>query len=198
MKDLKDYINEHMIDEGLLDFLKGFWNWLAGKSNKSEYDVNSSLYDENEKKKYINQYTSDSIKYKTIDSIKIVDKIISNSRENGNIQKEGFYNTIEYLKTHPESRKYIWGAFIFKAEELTEACGLICYNYDESKDNSPVVIFSEFLSIYNSILNTGDIAKALRKIDEDIIIKDKTLIKLFRRDEIKLHPVDGEKDLYTL
>ena len=105
MKDLKDYINEQLqIDEGLIDFLKGFWNWLSGKSNKAEYEVTSASYDENEKKKYINQYTSDSIRYKEVESIKIVDKIITRSRDNSNIQKDGFYNTIEYLKNHPESR----------------------------------------------------------------------------------------------
>ena len=98
MKDLKDYINEQLqIDEGLINFLRGFWNWLSGKSNKAEYEVTSASYDENEKKKYINQYTSDSIRYKEIESIKIVDKIITRSRDNSNIQKDGFYNTIEYL-----------------------------------------------------------------------------------------------------
>ena len=87
MKDLKDYINEQLqIDEGLIDFLKGFWNWLSGKSNKAEYEVTSASYDENEKKKYINQYTSDSIRYKEVESIKIVDKIITRSRDNSNIQ----------------------------------------------------------------------------------------------------------------
>ena len=109
MKDLKDYINEQLqIDEGLIDFLKGFWNWLSGKSNKAEYEVTSASYDENEKKKYINQYTSDSIRYKEVESIKIVDKIITRSRDNSNIQKDGVYNTIEYLKNNPESRSENW------------------------------------------------------------------------------------------
>ena len=119
MKNLKDYINEQLqVDEGLLEFLRGFWNWLSGKSNRAEYEVTSASYDENEKKKYINQYTSDSIQYRHVDSIKIIDKIITKSRDNANIQKDGFYNTIEYLKTHPESRKENWGSFIFKTEPL--------------------------------------------------------------------------------
>lgn len=195
MKDLKDYINEN-IDEGLLDFLRGFWNWLSGKTNRSEYEVTSASYDENEKKKYINQYTSDSIRYRHVDNIKILDKIISNSRDNANIQKEGFYSTIEYLKSHPEARKYEWGSFIFKTDDLTEACGLVCYTKEE--EGKTTIVFSEFLSIYNSILNMGDVAKSLRNLDDEVQVKDKNLIKLFNRDEIKLYKVDGEKNLYTL
>jgi len=197
MKDLKDYINEQLqIDEGLLEFLRGFWNWLSGKTNRAEYEVTSASYDENEKKKYINQYTSDSIQYKDVESIKLIDRIIARSRDNANIQKEGFYNTIEYLKNHPESRKENWGSFIFKTDDLTETCGLVCYT--NSGDDKITVIFSEFLSIYNSILNLGDVAKALRKIADEVEIKDKNLIKLFNREEIKLYPVSGEKGLYTL
>ena len=81
-------------------------------------------------------------------------------------------------------------------DDLTETCGLICYTI--SGDDKITVIFSEFLSIYNSILNLGDVARALRKLADEVEIKDKNLIKLFNREEIKLYPVSGEKGLYTL
>mgnify|MGYP006873064160 FL=1 len=44
----------------------------------------------------------------------------------------------------------------------------------------------------------GDIARDINNIDENIMIKDKNLIKMLRREEIKLYQVEGEKDLYTL
>lgn len=196
MKSLTEYINEQLVDEGLMDIFKKFWNWLGGKNNKSEYDVSSASYDEDEKRRFIKSHTSDSISYKNIESIKIVKKIIDDSRPDGDMMKDGFYKTKEYLKTYPEAEKYAWGAFVFKSEELSEVCGLIAYTDDESY--VPTVMFSEFLPIYGNVLNTGDIVKFLHKINPDIMIQDKNLIKLFNKDEIKLYPVKDKKNVYTV
>ena len=66
------------------------------------------------------------------------------------------------------------------------------------------LLFQALLIACNAFFASMEIAvislntTKLRKLADEVEIKDKNLIKLFNREEIKLYPVSGEKGLYTL
>ena len=203
MKHLNEYIQEQLVEEGVIsDWFKGFWEWLTGKSNKNEYDATSSDYNEKEKVKYINKFTSDSVVIKPVENKKILKKIISNSQNDDN-QKIGFYKVKEDLKTHPEhgeiNDKYTWLTSVFKTDELTESCTLIGITYvDENVKDVPVVFLFEDLTVYKYVINYGDIVSALKEISSDILIKDKRLISQLKSNEITIKSVENLKGYYSI
>jgi len=203
MKHLNEYIQEQLVEEGVIsDWFKGFWEWLTGKSNKKEYDATSSDYNEKEKVKYINKFTSDNVIIKPVENTKILKKIISNSQNDDN-QKVGFYKVKEDLKTHPEhgeiNDKYTWLTSVFKTDELTESCTLIGITYtDENAKDVPVVFLFEDLTVYKYVINYGDIVSALKEINSDILIKDKRLISQLKSNEITIKSVENLKGYYSI
>lgn len=202
MKSLKEYSREQLfVDESLIDIFKGFWSWLTGKNNKDEYDPLSYHYDEKEKVRYINKFTSDNVISKEVENTKILNKIISNSMNEDN-PKCGFFELKEYFKTHPDTCTITdnikWLSFIFKTDDLTDTCALIGYRNDDSDFSGKNVIFvSEFLPIYKYVINYGDVLNALDKIG-DIIIKDKFLISQFKKEDLDIKPAAGKKNAYEL
>lgn len=203
MKHLNEYIQEQLIDEGIIsDLFKGFWEWLTGKGNKKEYDPTSIEYDEKEKVKYINKFTSDDVVIKPIEDKKQLSKILSNS-ENKDDSKRGFFRIKEHFKNHPEHNNvndsYKWLTSVFKTKDLTESCTLIgITNCDENLKETPVVFIYEDLPIYKYVINYGDIVNALKEIDQNIVIKDPRLISQLKKNEIKIEAVEGNKGYYTL
>lgn len=203
MKHLNEYIQEQLVDEGLIsDLFKGFWEWLTGKGNKKEYDPTSSTYDEKEKVKYINKYTSDDVVIKQIEDKKQLTRIMSTS-ENEDDSKRGFFRIKEDFKIHPEHKNvndnYKWLTSVFKTKELTESCTLIGITIcDEKMPDIPVVFIYEDLPIYKYVINYGDIVNALKEISEDIVIKDKRLISQLNKNEIKIKEIEDKKGYYTL
>lgn len=201
MKELKEYTKENINESSIKDWLRNFWGWLTGKVKK-EFDPSSEYYDEKEKMKYINQYTSDAILIKEINDSKKLKAIISKSISEDN-QKIGFYRIKEDFKKHPEheqvNENYKWLTLIFKSDNLIESCALIGITYkDNNSPKTPVVFIFEDLDVYKNIINYGDIVKSLKEIDSNIIIKDSRLISQLNKNEIDIEPYKDIKGYYTI
>ena len=207
MKHLDEYIQEQLAineEEGKFkEWFKGFWNWLLGGNRKPDkYDPTSDYYDPKEKVRYINKFSSDNVTAKIVENKNVLSTIITQSL-NKEDAKDGFFKIKEWFKKFPAQKdvndRTKWISFIFKSEQLTDCCALIGITKDDEECKEKNVVFiTEFLSIYKYVINFGDVVKALKDFDPDIIIKDPYLISQLKKEELPIIEVSGKKGYYTL
>lgn len=205
---IRDYYYMNVLNEGLSELLKGFWDWLTGKYNKKEYDPNNDAFDYDTKVKYINKHKVDSFTTEEINDSRILKKVIERT-VNTNDTYKGFENSNNLINKNKELGKITssnkWMSFIFHGKNLVDNACLIAFRLNDSEfPNSIVIYFSEILSEYNKILNNEFIIEELQKLKDKykistIILKDKRLINRFKEDkDLELTEYNGKKNIYQL
>lgn len=207
MKTIEDYYFENKIgteiDESLKDLWTKFWNWLTRKKTPKEYDPESDGYDENLKKKYIEKYNYKAIKLQQINSGDNLQEILNkyNSEDNEDKKNGGFDKIIDYLGSYKDKKEVTesnkWLAMIFKSEDLVEICGLINLTVKDDKDfpDNIVVNIVDFLSIYNSIINIGNLITMIENEygTEELIIRSKAFAKLIENEGLEIEKIVDKK-----
>lgn len=205
---IRDYYYMDALNEGLSEWIKGFWEWLTGKYNKGEYDPENDAYDHAKKVKYINKQKSDTIKSNEIKDDKVLKKIIDRTIDD-NDPEAGFRNTHNMIEKNKALGKINstnkWISFIFNSKEFRDCAGLVAFTLkDKDFPDTVVIYFSEFLEDYENVLNNEYIFEELRKLNkytntDQVILKDKKLIKRFNSDErIEINEIEGKKNIYKL
>ena len=138
MKSLTDFVKEYsfnenlkeshyIINEGIIDWLKDFWDWLSGDENKKEFNVWDSKYDESEKKKYIGQFDSSSVKVQPAKDLKMIKDLIAKEKP-GKDKKSIFIKTEDIIgKLGDDASNVKWLLFMFNSDDLKECAGILGY-----------------------------------------------------------------------
>lgn len=207
---LRDYCYMNAIDEGLAEWLKGFWEWLTGKYNKGVYDPENDAFDYDKKVKYLDKQDESSIKVYAIKDKQILEGIIDKSLVTDNSGKDrGFVQTNGMIKKDSSKAEVTktnkWLGFIINTKELRETCGLVAYRLDDPEYKDSVVIyFTEFLEEYSFLSNEkiiNDLKTELsNKGNTQVILIDNNLIKhrITGEDKIELTKIKGKKNAYIL
>jgi hypothetical protein len=138
MKNITEYINEYyfnknlnenhyIINEGIMDWIRDFWDWLSGDDNKKEFNVWDDEYDEGEKKKYIRQFDSSSVKVQPAKDLKMIQDLIAKEKP-GKDKKSIFAKTEDIIgKLGDDASNVKWLLFMFNSDDLKECAGILGY-----------------------------------------------------------------------
>lgn len=176
MKSLTDYIKEYnfnenlneshyTITEGIMDWLKDFWDWLKGDDNKQEFNVWDDNYDEHEKRKYISQYNSSSVKVQPAKDLKMIKEIIE--KETPAKDKKSIFVKTETIinKLGDDASSVKWLLFMFNSDDLKECAGILGY-LEKSKlhNNAIECVDIDINKIYSDVIDLSQVRDTIVKI----------------------------------
>jgi len=209
MRDLKDYMYEQYVNEGLGELLSKFWNWLTKSKNYKKYDQYDDDYDESAKKKYISSKLDTSVRVVEFKTEKELISVIDNTIDPDD-PRVGFTKTYAYINKHQNKQskshlrkwklideKYKWIGFVMNTKKLKEVFGIVAHDYDEDT-NSTEIYFSEFLRVYSDEIDYEKICDELRLLADKVYVTDENLIKLLKKNDIELEEDKDKKGMYLL
>lgn len=180
MKHLTDYVKEYYfnegfnkdhytINEGIIDWLKDFWDWLSGDDNKKEFNVWDKDYDESKKKKYIGEYDSNAVKLQPAKDLKMIKELIAKEKP-GKDKKSIFTKTEETIAKLGEDASNIkWLLFMFNSNDLKECAGILGY-FEKSAiaDNSIECVVIDINKVYSDVIDLAMVRDAIVKIAKEL------------------------------
>ena len=179
MKNITEYINEYyfnknlneshyIINEGIMDWLKDFWDWLSGDDNKKEFNVWDDNYDEGEKKKYIGQYDSSSVKVQPAKDLKMIQDLIAKEKP-GKDKKSIFAKTEDIIgKLGDDASNVKWLLFMFNSDDLKECGGILGY-FEKSAiaDGAIECIDIDVNKVYSNVIGLTMVRDTIVKVAKE-------------------------------
>lgn len=179
MKNITEYINEYyfnkslneshyIINEGIMDWLKDFWDWLSGDDNKKEFNVWDDKYDEGEKKKYIGQYDSSSVKVQPAKDLKMIQDLIAKEKP-GKDKKSIFAKTEDIIgKLGDDASNVNWLLFMFNSDDLKECAGILGY-FEKSAiaDGAIECIDIDVNKVYSNVIDLTMVRDTIVKVAKE-------------------------------
>lgn len=212
MKNLEEYVQKYTFNEGLnedhytitegiMDWLRDFWDWLSGDDNKKEFNVWDDKYDEGEKRKYIGEHDATSIKVQPAKDLKMVKELVAKEKP-GKDKKSIFIKTetiIGKLGEDADSAK--WLLFMFNSEDLKECAGILGYFektdlYDGAIECIDIDVNKLYANVIDLTMVRDTIVKTAKSVKASAIVfrdLEKTIATKFNNDyafelsELKSH-----------
>ena len=180
MKNLEEYVQKYTFNEGLnedhytitegiIDWLRDFWDWLKGDENKKEFNIWDDNYDKGEKKKYINDHDSSAIKAQPAKNLEMIVKLIEKEKP-AKDQKSVFDKTNRIIEKLGDKAKEVkWTLLMFTSDDLKECAGIIGFleQTDLGPNGSVECIVIDINRIYNSVINLAFIRDTIVKLAKE-------------------------------
>lgn len=180
MKNLEEYVQKYTFNEGLnedhytitegvMDWLRDFWDWLKGDENRKDFNVWDDNYDEGEKKKYINDHDSSAIKVQPAKDLEMVVKLIEKEKPSKE-QKSIFNRTSRIIeKLGDKANEVKWTLLMFTSDDLKECAGIIGFlEQTELGPNGAVeCIVIDINRIYSNIVNLAVVRDTILKLAKE-------------------------------